>query len=973
MPLLFLFGALFGGFWFATQTDAGRGLLGNLGEFFSGFRGYLGFLFPSLDADGQGRESVIRNGNMGLIRQGLSRFGGVPDEMVQAIAGGETNEAARATFNEFLNELGPDAVSAIARDTSAVTLRSQVTPERLSRVLGNPTLAPRILDAAGRLASRGGAVREGSLEAHIQTTALDLLFKPENAPHLDAAFRRNPQLIAQAGQLVRQAAGAENASLVAALTATPDVTRSLLAAARESGIDGRALLNPNQREAAITSQALTAILSRPELAQPILAHAAAQPAGASVSPLARRVQAAAIELLTPAQQPNLRRILAGNPGLLLQIIPLAAGAAPAAGASNNTEVLARALTNPVILNHLQQPQHQQALLTQLRERGTTLNLSPETVDFLGAPAQGGGTNLQVLVGTLTHPSLRGENGQLRSEAQALLASLTGGPEGRTPAALSNHVLNLVRVPGSEGVIAELRNLGPLPGGMGSASTALAALTPGNVALLRATASDAQGRAFLQAATPLLADAQNLTPERLAPLVMAHPQRTMQLLRDMDISGLPMESWERLQNLQDFARQRTASGEMNADVMARIAAHPALRGENGQLAPQASQLLQAVTAKPNERDLAQLAPALLGLAGRPGVEGLVQDVRALNLQGYEGAAQAVQALTPERVAAVASLATPQNIALIQDTLPRLSEEQRSRVLTLANALGQGNPGETMAQRAVRSLGEISGLLQENREAALHFVTRFDVSGLPEPARAQAAEVQQTLVRLHNQPSRVAGQSNLDVLAQVVHEPYMQTGRGRELLQQLASGNQNNAQLLPQLLGIVQDPQALPVLQRLGQLTPQQELGAARNVAGLLTPNNVQLLRDTLPQMSVRTRERLAAALSGQGGTWSGIQLLRDPHVSRLLNNLEITHLDQETQGLITRARRGVTGMVLGSADAQEQSVSSPGNTASLTGVRLAGITGGDSIPAGSDVPSQSTPAIAEAHTPRLPRESGSLLG
>ncbi|MBY0355320.1 MAG: hypothetical protein K2Q12_06265 [Rickettsiales bacterium] len=597
---LAILGLLFGGGIWGFGTEQGRSFFGGLfenignwlGQTFPGLRGLMGFISPSNDPEGAQREDFVRNGSMGLIRQGLQRFAGVPEEIVQAIA------PDRETFNQFLEALGPDAVRSISRNQNIDTIEAAITPASISRVLGNPQLAPRVLDAAARLASRSGG-----------TTS-------EEARRLQA-----------------------------------------------------------------------------------------------------RITQSATQLLTdPAQQNNLREMLNRNPALFGQIIPLVVASRQAGGttvAASSDIDLPRLLTNPVILEQLRSPTQQAALLQQLTTHGATLGIPAEAISFLRTPAQGGqGTNLSVVLTALSNPALRDASGELRPEARALFTSLTTGRP--TAATLTPQLMELVRMNGSESVIASLRQLS-LPASMQGAAPALAMLTPQNVSAVREALNgmDDHGRQRLGQMITSLASGGQPDITAITTLAADNKAVALRLLAQLDLSTLPPEMRTRVASAQQLsaawdAQPSRATGRSNLDVMLAVAREPYVSSEagrglitqltTGDTAARTTALLTALqdpTAAPVLRQLGQLdGAAAFGASG-----------------GYVG------------------LLTDNNITRIRETLAGLNEADRTRLTGLLGGLVAEEPSlDVAATLTLLRNPSIRGLL-----------TQLETDRLPPEMSAQIQEV------------------------------------------------------------------------------------------------------------------------------------------------------------------------------------------------------------------------------------------
>lgn len=388
--LALLFGG--GAFW-GFRTEEGRdffgGLIASIGNWISnnipGLQGAMGFLNPEQDPEGRERLHFVENGNVTLLRQGMQRFAGVPAEVAEAIA------PDRPTFDRFLTALGPAAVADISRTPDTDTITRNIRPTTISRVMSDPVLAPRILQAATQMAGRSGQRPDpnsnaGRVLAAVQGSVNSLLLDREHEGLLRATLRENPNLLAQARPLLERMAGQQAAPFIEAATSSPQAFLGLAAAARDANLSMEQLLRPGGPEAAITPELLTGILSRREIAAPLLRAAeTATAAGGSPNALTARLQDAAEKLL--GDETRLRQVLSGNPDILSQIIPAAAASAARAGRPTGTSFdLPALLGNPALRGHLQREGQVEAVTAALSDavtrHGANLRLSPDMVKFL---------------------------------------------------------------------------------------------------------------------------------------------------------------------------------------------------------------------------------------------------------------------------------------------------------------------------------------------------------------------------------------------------------------------------------------------------------------------------------------------------------------------------------------------------------------------------------------------------------------
>lgn len=492
---------------------------------------------------------------------------------------------------------------------------------------------------------------------------------------------------------IRQFAPAEAAPLVAAVTETPAVFNEFLDALKEGGVPLGDLARRNVSQeailAAITPATLTGVLRRPDLAGRVLGAAQQMMSGTGAPSenaqlIQRRVTQAATQLLTdPAQEANLRRIFNENPRIMEQLLPLVTAPGRSGAAPGGMPTLAAILGNPVIIEQLRNPEQQARLSSMLTQHGAALGITPETLAFLQArSADGSRTNLQVVMSALSDPALRGTNGQMRPEVSALLTTLTSG----TPSAatLTQPLMALVQMPGSERVISQLRNLA-LPESMAAARPALALLTDANVGHLRTALSgmNEPSRArlgelvtSLTGSGPTSGIMSNLGA--MTTLIAENKPAMLQLLSNLDVSALPeaqraqLASARQLATLLDGQPSREA-GSTNLDIALRMAADPYLQ------TPQAQALLTSVTS-------GTTAPADLVHQAMT----LIQDPQAEGLLTRVGQLQLSDAAVFGSAGAVTGLLTPNNIRLMRETLTALGPEQRTQLTGLIEGLTAAEP-------------------------------------------------------------------------------------------------------------------------------------------------------------------------------------------------------------------------------------------------------------------------------------------
>jgi hypothetical protein len=923
----------FGGaaIWGAT-TEEGRSFFGDLlagignwlSRQFPGLNGMMGFLNPSQDPEGVEREQFLRNGNMTLLQQGMQRYGEVPEEIVTAIAGD------RATFNEFLTELGPETVRAVSRTPNAATVTAAITPDSIARVMGNPRLSPRILAAAERLTASGTAPAAGSAAAamsdRIREQATRLLLDPQHRPALEEALRRNPQLLEQVRPLMRRAAGPEATPFMEALTQSPQTLSAFLDATRESGITPESLQAEGGIQNALTPRTLSAMLSRPAVAGPLLGAAAQamQSTGGAASPLTLRVQQAASDLLIqPSQQENLRRIFAGNPTIISQLLPVAATAARQGGATAGAGMdLATILGNPVIAEQLRSPQQQQVLLRGLQEHAQTLQIPPTALAML---QEGNGQNLTTLSTLLANPALRDANGQLNADARALLTVIPQlGAEATRPAAteqLTQIGLRLATHPQGERLISEIARLQlPNTPEMAPARNALAMLSPQNASLLATLGRDPQSMAFLQAATPLLTSLSSDAPNvgALAGVLTTYPAQTAQLLQGLDVHSLPANQREGFTALRDFALAPSSDNRTNLVVLTEAVG--ALRRPDGTLPDEAQQAVRAAMAlrKPDlsseerERHTTALTRAGLGLITQPGGTRAIEALRMLSL-GSAAPAAATSAL---------AALTPENVALAQRVAPHLLAADDATLGAAMTTLTQFSRGEL----------RIDSLLETVRQPGMvatlgRVMTNLPADVLPgivsDGNRATYATAREVLLAPATTPAGTPAQTNLQVLGAILNEPALQTPAGQTFATHLraALGDyvdapadqralrpESTAALVQSTLALAQQPNAGPLLERIGQLNLQGALGDNARALQFLSPQNIPLLQRALAGLDEGQRASLTTLATSyltrgelEITDLRALTLVQNPDVQRLIQGMQTTGLPERAASAVTAWR------------------------------------------------------------------------
>ena len=923
----------FGGaaIWGAT-TEQGRGFFGDLlagignwlSRQFPGLQGMMGFLNPSQDPEGIEREQFLRNGNITLLQQGMQRYGEVPSEIVTAIAGD------RATFNEFLTELGPETVRAVSRTPNAATVAAAITPDSIARVMGNPRLSPRILGAAERLTASGTAPAAGSAAAamseRIREQATRLLLDPQHRPALEEALRRNPQLLEQTRPLLRRAAGPEATPFMEALTQSPATLSAFLDAARESGITTQSLTAQDGIQNALTPRTLSAMLSRPAVAGPLLGAAAQamQSGSGSASPLTQRVQQAATDLITqPSQQENLRRIFAGNPNIISQLLPVATIAARQGGPATGAGIdLAAVLGNPVIAEQLRSPQQQQALLSGLQQHAQALQIPPTAMAVL---SEGNGQNLTTLSTLLANPALRDANGQLNNDARALLTVLPQlGDEAKRAEAtqqLTQIGLRLAAHPEGERLMADIRRLQlPNTPEMAPARDALAMLSPQNATLLATLGRDPQSAAFLQAATPLLsslsADAPNVNA--LASLLTTYPTQTTQVLQGLDVNSLPANQREGFTALRDFALAPSSDNRPNLAVITE--AVTALRRPDGTLPDEAQQAVRAAMAlrKPDlspeerERHTTALTRAGLGLITQPGG---VQAIEALRKISLGSAAPA---------AATAGLAalTPENIALAQRVAPHLRAADDATLSTALTTLNQFSRGELRFDSLLEAVRQ-PGMVATFGRVMTDLPPEALPASISAETRATYATARTALLAPATTASGTPALSNLQVLGAILNEPALQTPEGQAFATHLRSaigdymsapGNQralrpeSTSALVQATLTLAQQPSAGPLLERIGQLNLHSALGDNARALQFLSPHNIPLVQRALAGVDAAQRASLTTLMTSyltkgelEISDLRALTLVQNPDVQRLIRGMQTTGLPEAATTAVTTWR------------------------------------------------------------------------
>jgi hypothetical protein len=740
-----------------AATEEGRGFFGNLfinlgnwlSRTFPGLSGMMGFLAPGQDPDGTQRETFLRNGNMTLLQRGMQQQE-VPAEIITAVA------ENREIFDEFLTTMGPDAVRAISRTPNISTLAEQITPQSLARVMGNPRLAPRILNAATQLGAGGTAPAPGSAAAvisgRVRDQALQLLLNPQHAEALRGALQSNPQLLAQTRPLMRAMAGPGATPFIDALTASPESFLIFADVLRRAGITPEQLLAENGLQSAMTPQILT------EMGLRLAAH----PEGERLLRDLSRISLpdteemaparAALRLMTP-QNISLITSMARDPqaaGLMQMVLPLMGSLRQGAP---DMQALSHLLsTYAPQTERLLREFDPSALEPEARESFNRLR------SFALTPTQNGRTNLAVMSEALG--ALRRPDGTLPAAAQEAMQALIAMQQtGISDAERQRHSADLVRAsarlisePGGERALNVLKQLS-LSGLPESASRAMSFLTEENMALFRqiaphlANADDATLGRIMQVSQSIASGTLNAN-ELLVLLRDPNMVTTMgRIMQSLPAEALPAtisaqarDGYARARAIL-LAPARNAEGQpagTNLERLSTIMRDPVMNTPQGQTLVQ--NMLDAVvpaegdTRSPAQRQAALVSSAI-AVAALPESATLLQTIGQLNLEGVLGEnARALQVLSNH------------NIPLLQRALASVTPEQRATMVALTESWLSNNAGG-----AAQEGTNIFSLLPLIQNADMQrLVAQMETDHLPQSARDTIATLRERLCS--TQPQR-----------------------------------------------------------------------------------------------------------------------------------------------------------------------------------------------------------------------------